>query len=145
MNPEIKIITPKDPEYAQMLTLRDEVLRKPLGMSVYKDDLSNEPNELLIVAVERLKVTGCVIIKELDSATGKLRQMAVLPERQGHGTGAKLVAAAEAASLEKGYRLIELNARAGAIAFYERLGYLAEGDVFTEVGIPHLFMKKMLA
>jgi predicted GNAT family N-acyltransferase len=135
MLPEIKRITTTDPEYPQ-------ILRQPLGQSVYEDDLSHEHEELLIVALLDNEVVGCTIIKEKDTHTGKLRQMAVASALQGKGLGAQLVVAAEAMSRQKGYTNIELNARDTAVPFYERLGYTIHGPAFMEVGIPHRLMKK---
>jgi len=37
-----------------------------------------------------------------------------------------------------------LHAREAAIPFYLRLGYELEGEPFTEVGIPHRRMVKLL-
>ena len=34
------------PEYVEALALRDEVLRRPLGMSINNDDLSEEWSQL---------------------------------------------------------------------------------------------------
>jgi len=145
MNPEIKRITIHDPEYAGMLTLRDEVLRKPLGMSIYKDDLEKDEPDILVVALAGDKVVGCAMLKKANEITGKLRQMAVAAEWQGIGLGRKIVAAAEKMGIGEGYKSIELNARETAIPFYEQLGYQTEGPTFTEVGIPHKLMKKQLA
>jgi predicted GNAT family N-acyltransferase len=144
MNPEIKYITVHDPEYTGMLTLRDDVLRKPLGMSIYQDDLQKDEADVLIVAVADQKVIGCAMLKKQNDITGKLRQMAVSDDWQGTGLGRMIVRATEKAGLEKGYESIELNARETAIPFYEKLGYQTDGPTFTEVGIPHKLMKKQL-
>ena len=37
-----------------------------------------------------------------------------------------------------------LHAREAAVPFYERLGYLSEGEPFDEVGLPHRAMRKRL-
>lgn len=144
MFPEIRTITPQDFLYSQMLTLRHEVLRKPLGMSVYEDDLSKEVGELLLVAVGDGEVGGCLIIRKLNATRAKLRQMAVSEKLQGKGIGAKLIAAAEETLIQKTITSIELNARATAVSFYEKLGYQTVGETFMEVGIPHLLMQKSI-
>jgi len=48
-------------------------------------------------------------------------------------------------SAEMGYREIVLHARESAVRFYESVGYVAEGEAFTEVTIPHRKMVKRLA
>ena len=37
-----------------------------------------------------------------------------------------------------------LSARATAIGFYQRLGYVAEGEPFLEVTLPHRLMRRRL-
>ena len=47
-------------------------------------------------------------------------------------------------ALRTSRRETTLSAQVSAIAFYESLGYSAEGDVFEEAGIPHRNMRKRL-
>jgi predicted GNAT family N-acyltransferase len=35
-----------------------------------------------------------------------------------------------------------LHARIVAVGFYEKMGYVRQGELFTEVGIPHVLMQK---
>jgi predicted GNAT family N-acyltransferase len=51
---------------------------------------------------------------------------------------------AENLAKDSGGREIMMHARKTAIGFYEKLGYTAEGDEFSEVGIPHVEMRKSL-
>jgi predicted GNAT family N-acyltransferase len=39
---------------------------------------------------------------------------------------------------------IWLNARLDVQVFYERSGYLASGEPYSRVGIPHIYMAKIL-
>ena len=71
--------------------------------------------------------------------------MTVDPGHQGRGVGKRLIAFAEKLSAEMGYREIVLHARESAVRFYESVGYVAEGEAFTEVTIPHRKMVKRLA
>jgi predicted GNAT family N-acyltransferase len=50
----------------------------------------------------------------------------------------------EAALAEAGVRVVLLHARVSVLGFYAKLGYLAEGDDFPLVGIPHRAMRKRL-
>ena len=140
----IKYISPDDPAYRGVWDLREEVLRKPLGLSLRDEDLSGEAGEQIIAALQGDAVVGCVMLRPAGTEALKLRQMAVAVSQQGRGTGAALVHAAETFALRNGYKAITLHARMTAVPFYERLGYRAEGDVFEEVGIPHLLMNKQL-
>jgi predicted N-acetyltransferase YhbS len=141
----IRIISKDDPLYQRVWTLRDEVLRKPLGLTLRAEDLGCEVNEIIIIAIDdRDEVIGCVMLKPLSREEVKLRQMAVAQEHQGKGIGQALVRKAEEMAREKGFSRISMHARQYAIPFYERAGYHAEGDIFSEVGIPHLSMRKQL-
>ncbi len=138
---EIKIDTP---EYQEMVTLRDDVLRKPLGITLDLTKLGNEATDFLIGCYEEEELIGCVILTPLNSQELKLRQMAVHANWQGCGIGSEIVGWAEDFARHQGYSLIRMNARKYAIPFYEKLGYSTYGDEFLEVGIPHLAMQKEL-
>jgi len=138
---EIKVNTP---EYEQVWDLREEVLRKPLGQSLKNDDLSGDAHDHILAAFKDDTVVGCVILHPKENGVMKLRQMAVRPSMQGTGVGTLIVKAAEAATLEYGFTKIDMHARMVALDFYKKLGYTVTGDVFTEVGIPHVVMEKSL-
>jgi predicted GNAT family N-acyltransferase len=70
--------------------------------------------------------------------------MAVAEDMRGRRIGEQLVAAFEAHVRALGIRHIGLAARKVAIGFYEKLGYAADGEEFTEVTIPHRHMSKTL-
>ena len=128
-----------------MLELRDRVLRIPLGLSVRNDDLSPDVHDILLIACRNSEVLGCVILHPLDNKVVRLRAMAVAPEYQGTGIGRLLVKDAERVAREEGFRRIILHARMVVHSFYEKLGYARQGEVFTEVGIPHVLMQKDFA
>ena len=44
----LKIIDHGTPEYAQMIKLRDDILRKPLGLSFSPEELEKEKDNILI-------------------------------------------------------------------------------------------------
>lgn len=131
-------------EYDQMVKLRDEVLRKPLGLSFSPEELASEKNDILIAAFDDYKMLGCCLLTRVDRNTVRLRQMAVSSKLQRTGIGASLMNFAESISRDKGYQKLTMHAREVATGFYERLGYKISGDRFTEVGIPHFKMEKRL-
>jgi predicted GNAT family N-acyltransferase len=75
---------------------------------------------------------------------GKIGRMAVLREHRGHGYGAMVLGALEREAAARGIPLIKLSAQLSARGFYDRAGYVAVGDVYDEVGIPHIAMEKAL-
>ncbi len=144
MEVEIKRIDTINPLYSQALELRHEVLRVPIGMSIYEDDLSDEPDQFHFVAVNNQQVVGVVVLK-IEDKTGKLRQMAVSPEMQGRNLGKDLVNALEVYASSIGLSEIKLHARHYAVGFYEKLGYVKTSKpAFEEVGMEHFEMEKNL-
>jgi len=141
---DIKIIATSHPLYRQVIDLRDRVLRKPLGHSINEDDLSDEPNQVIFAGVENGTVIACGILKAIAPGIMKLRQMAVDRDYQGKGIGNQLIKATELYAMNNGATRIELHARKYALSFYEKAGYTKEGTEFTEVGIPHFSMYKIL-
>ncbi|MFF9640145.1 GNAT family N-acetyltransferase [Kitasatospora aureofaciens] len=92
----------------------------------------------LIFGEEALKLTGGVEGRVL------LGRLAVLAAARGTGLGVELVRAIEAAGRERGGVEVELHAQVRALGFYERLGYVAEGPVYDDAGIPHRTMTRVL-
>jgi predicted GNAT family N-acyltransferase len=80
----------------------------------------------------------------LDEGYAKIGRMAVLREHRGHGYGAAILSALEREAARGGRTLCKLSAQLHARGFYERSGYTAHGDVYDDVGIPHIDMEKRL-
>ncbi len=140
----ISYINSLSPKYQQVWELRDEVLRKPLGMSLKNEDLSNDHLDIIFIAEQNDRVVACLMLHRIATDVFKLRQMAVANELQGKGIGKMLVAAAEVFAAQNRYNKIVLHARKVAMGFYHALGYAQVGHEFSEVGIPHYAMEKAL-
>lgn len=138
----ISSISSSSPLYQQVWDLREEVLRKPLGMSLKNEDLSRDHTDLFFVASAADKVIGCVMLHNLGQGQAQLRQMAVYDSWQGKGVGRQLVQAFERYAAASGFDKVVLHARDVAKGFYSSLGYALVGDVFKEVGIDHYIMEK---
>lgn len=140
----VKIIDHNSPEYHQMISLRNEILRKPLGLQFTPEELEKEKDDILIGAFDDDRILACCLLTKLDPSTVKLRQMAVENSQQGKGIGATMMNFAENVARDRGFKVMAMHARKTALGFYEKLGYKAEGDEFMEVTIPHYLMKKKL-
>ena len=127
-----------------MLKLRDDILRKPLGLTFSDEELAKEKDNLLIAAYEDDQMIGCCMLVEEDSETVRLRQMAVLNDLQGKGLGRALMNFAENLARDRGYKKITMHARKNAVGFYEKMGYKRKGKEFEEITIPHYIMEKGL-
>jgi predicted GNAT family N-acyltransferase len=143
-NVVISQINSSSPKYQQVWELREEILRKPLGLSLRNEDLSRDHIDTIFIAEHNGHVIGCLMLQRKDVKQLQLRQMAVASEWQGKNIGRLLVNAAEDFSSSNGYTSMMMHARKVAIGFYLSLGYSIKGDEFTEVGIPHFLMEKEL-
>jgi predicted GNAT family N-acyltransferase len=140
----LKIIDHGSPEYDQMVQLRIDILRRPLGLSFSPDELDKEKENLLMGAYEDDHMLGCCMLVEEDPQTVRLRQMAVINDLQGKGIGKALMQFAENLARDRGYKKIVMHARKNALGFYEKMGYRKIGDEFHEITIPHYMMEKEL-
>ncbi|WP_313136930.1 GNAT family N-acetyltransferase [Paracoccus jeotgali] len=80
------------------------------------------------VGTARLLITG-------DSA--KIGRVCVLRDMRGRGIGAQVMRAAIEVLRERGLRRAKLASQTHALAFYEKLGFVAYGPEYPDAGIPH--------
>ncbi len=85
---------------------------------------------------------GRLVIADGDS--GKIGRMAVLASHRNRGLGRVVLDALELEAGRHGIALVKLSAQLRARSFYDRAGYTAVGDIYDEVGIPHIAMEKHL-
>lgn len=140
----IKQIDHGTKEYQQMVELRTEILRKPLGLIFNEEELKKEGNDILIAAFEEDKMLGCCLLTKMDTKCVRLRQMAVQNNLQGKGIGAAMMNYAENVARDAGYHKVIMHARKTATVFFEKLGYKVTGNEFVEITIPHFVMEKKL-
>ncbi|HEY6901872.1 MAG TPA: GNAT family N-acetyltransferase [Puia sp.] len=131
-------------EYLQMVSLRNDILRKPLGLSFDQEELDSEKDDILMGAFEDDRLLGCCLLTRMDANTVRLRQMAVPNSMQGKGIGRALMIFAENIARDLGYKKLCMHARQTAVGFYQKLGYSITGEPFVEVTIPHYIMEKAL-
>jgi len=141
----LKLIDHGSKEYQQMVALRYDILRKPLGLRFDPEELEREKEDILIGAFDDEKILGCCLITRTEPGICRLRQMAVHNSLQGKGIGGAMMIFAENVARDRGFRNMTMHARKTAIGFYEKLGYKIKGDEFMEVTIPHFVMEKRLA
>ena len=140
----LKIIDHGTKEYKQMVALRNEILRKPLGLNFSQEELDREKDDVLMGAFEDDKLLGCCLLTKIDSTKVRLRQMAVPNSMQGKGIGKALMIFAENIARDLGYKVLLMHARKTATGFYQKLGYNISGNEFVEVTVPHFVMEKNL-
>ena len=139
-----KIIPYGSQEYQAALSLRQAILRAPLGLDLMDEDLSGERENFHLGLFEGSRLLATLMLIPTYDDQFTLRQVAVDRHFQGRGLGRKLMVFAEKFAANRGCKAIVLNARASAKPFYEKQGYITISKPFTELGIPHIRMKKTL-
>jgi predicted GNAT family N-acyltransferase len=72
----------------------------------------------------------------------KIGRVAVVQSVRGQGLGLLLMQAVLEEAKRQGFSEAILDSQTYAIPFYERLGFVAEGDEFDDAGIPHFLMRR---
>lgn len=138
-------INTQHPLYPEVLSLRERILRIPLGLPLSATDTLQDSSQVILAYIQDHKnITACLLLDWINKTTLKMRQLAVDVPFQKAGIGKALVLYAENYALENRATNIILHARETAVPFYKKLGYQAGGEVFTEVSLPHQAMEKRL-
>ncbi len=132
--------------YDELVQLRYKILLEPLGLKFLDMHRNKEANYLHIGCIEQLddKLVGGLILAPLDNETIRLIQVAVETRYQGEGIGRELVKYAEKRAKEAGFSKIIMHAMLSVVTFYEKMGYIQEGEIFEENGITFAKMVKDL-
>lgn len=84
---------------------------------------------------------GAARLKPIEGAM-KVQRVAVLPAARGTGLGAALMRRMidDVAARHPGLPIV-LGSQIDAVRFYEKLGFIAEGEEYLDAGIRHLDMR----
>lgn len=133
-------------EHREALELREQVLRRPLGIpGISREELAAEPKAVHFACFEGERVVGTLLLVDEAEGVLRMRQVAVWPEQQARGIGALLVKTAEEYGRARGAKKLVAHARAVVVPFYTRLGYRVVGEPFVEVTLEHRLVEKLLA
>jgi len=86
----------------------------------------------------------CVPVGAARLKNNKVGRVATLKDYRYHGIGRALMDYVEDYAKQKGIKLLKLHAQKPVEDFYQKLGYVSEGDIFYEADIPHVLMTKKL-
>jgi predicted GNAT family N-acyltransferase len=130
-------------ELDHLIEIRREVFVVGQGVPIEReiDGLDGEAQHF--AAIEGNAYVGTARLRIVDGHA-KLERVAVLAPWRERGVGGRLMDALEAHARGLGVFEAELSAQVPVIPFYERRGYVAEGPLFEDAGIPHRKMVKGL-
>jgi predicted GNAT family N-acyltransferase len=144
----IEVVTVRTPdEMRQALAVRRRVfieeqqVPEELEIDEHDGDPATIKTALHVLALngDEAIATGRLLLAHEDLRV-HIGRVAVLAEHRRSGYGTAVMDALHDLALERGIRDITLAAQLHAIAFYEKLGYVARGGVFLDAGIAHRWM-----
>ena len=137
MSVEVRVARAAD--LPALLALRHEVFCVEQGVPVELERDGKDASALHLVAIDHGVVIGtCRILTGQE--TWRLGRMAVQADRRADGVGRGLMDLAHREARVAGARRVSLAAQIPVRGFYERQGYISQGEVFMEAGIPHILM-----
>jgi predicted GNAT family N-acyltransferase len=138
-----KIIDYGSDDYKKAVALREEILRKPLGLFFTKEELEMEKEHVHIAGFLGQEMCATAVLVP-DGEKMKMQRVALKASFQGKGIGSSLMRFCEEYAVKHGYKSIYCHARGTAVQFYQKNQYALEGEPFDEDGIPHRKMRKKL-
>ena len=89
---------------------------------------------------ENGQAMGNARLLQPSATVAKVGRMAVLKRARGNGYGARLLQALIRCARQRSHKEVRLSAQRTAEGFYAAHGFVAVGEPFDEVGIPHVEM-----
>ena len=141
---EIVAIQGTDALMREAYALRREVFVVEQGVPQELEVDDDDAIATHLVAVHEGRVVGTLRMVR-HGRTAKIGRMAVSAASRRKGIGGALMRFAALTAGQDGVEEIFLAAQLPARKFYQRLGYLEEGDVFYDANLPHVRMRKRLS
>ena len=88
---------------------------------------------------------GTARLVNINSHQAQIGRMAVLSPYRKQGIGRALLTRFICLAKEAGTQILTLHAQLDAIPFYEKFGFITEGPIYDEAGIPHRNMILLLS
>ncbi len=130
--------------FKQAYVIRQKVFIEEQGVPQEMELDEFDPVASHALAFQGAQCIGTGRLIETTQNAGQIGRMAVLAGFRGNGTGkAILMALIELARSQK-MSSISLHSQVSAIPFYEKFGFIAQGSVYEEAGIPHRNMMLIL-
>lgn len=138
------------PDVVALITALDDLQRDlyPAESNHFVDiDSLTSDKTIFLVARKEDVAIGCGAVL-LQDGFGEIKRMMVTSEARGHGLGARIVRALEAATIARNYTVMRLETgiyQPAAIRLYEKTGYVKRGPFADYQADPlSVFMEKKL-
>ena len=97
----------------------------------------------VLAKIDGLSV-GTARLVAISKDQAQIGRMAVLDQYRGQGIGRQILEKLIQFAQEKDFTGLFLHSQVNAIPFYEKMGFIADGDIYDEAGIPHRNMMLVL-
>ncbi len=129
------------PEEAKKI--RSEVFVKEQGFYDEYDEFDDIAKHMVMYSNEE-PISTCRIYYNSEKESYIIGRVAVLKEWRGKNIGRRILNAAEEYIRENGGKSVMLSGQVRVAGFYEKLGYIKQGETYLDEGCPHIWMKKNL-
>lgn len=136
-----------DRDFAAISMIRTQVFQDEQGVdaALEFDGLDRGATHFLAYQGESANTScsraiGTARVRLVDSQTAKLERLAVLPDFRKYGVGRKIVETILEFLANKNISDLRIHAQISVVGFYQKLGFVAEGEEFEEAGISHIKM-----
>ena len=137
----LKVKTASWPDDAATLkAIRFEVFVEEQGVPAESEIDDHDPLSIHAIAWSDGQAAACGRLLP----DGHIGRMAVRKAWRGQGVGALVMQHLMERALQRGDREVVLSAQTHAIGFYEKFGFIAEGNEYLDCDIPHRDMRKRL-
>lgn len=129
---------------AQLAEIRTQVFMQEQGVSAADewDGLDETATHFLAMASgQAVACARLILMQEDGQSLFHISRVAVLKPWRGQGIGQQLIREIIAyCRAQDAGKTIDLFAQCERLGFYQRLGFVAQGEVFMDAGIPHIRM-----
>ena len=132
-------------ERQQALEIRNQVFVEEQGVPAHLEVDHQDQEAVHWLAFQDDRAVATARLVRYSPLQAKVGRVAVLPAWRSAGLGRAVMNEIHRWIADQPYREILLDAQVNVIAFYEKLGYQAQGEVFEECGILHRRMVRWLA
>ncbi len=128
------------------LKVRDEVFvrEQKVPAALEHDGFDEEALHILAFDTTTKEPVGTARVLDKGNGVAKVGRVAVLAAYRGHGVGTAIMQAVLKTTRELEFASLVLDSQVPVIPFYEALGFVAEGEIFPDAGIPHRHMRLSL-
>ena len=97
----------------------------------------DDPRAIHVLAKLNSQPIGTARLVELENGHAQIGRMAVLEPYRDQGIGQQILKKLMLYAQEKRIASLVLHSQVNAIPFYEKIGFIAQGPIYDEAGIPH--------